>query len=221
MKVKDLIKKIRQHYILSNIIGVVLVFLLLLTGFMFGLDVYTHHGEEIEIPDLKNKPLDVAEMELEQLDLKISVSDTGYVKKLAPGSILDQIPEAGTMAKAGHTIYVIINSSTSPNIKIPDIIDNSSLREAEAKLRALGFRIEPARLIEGEKDWVYGLEDLSGREINAGEKIPVGKVLRVVVGDGSSSNEDVVDSTMMIEDDMEFEEVQEGGGDVDEFEEVL
>lgn len=213
MKVKDLFDKLKKHYVLRNLAGMALVSLLLLAGIIYGLDSYTHHGEEIEIPNLKNKSLDVAELELRMLDLNVCVSDTGYVKRLAPGCILDQIPEAGTMAKAGHTIYVVINSSTSPNITIPDIIDNSSLREAEAKLRALGFRLEPAKLIQGEKDWVYGVE-CNGRELSAGEKIPAGRSLRVVVGDGSTILEED-DSTMMLEDEGMFEEES---GDVDEFE---
>ena len=214
MKVKDLFGKIKEHYVLRNIAGMVMVVVLLLAGVIYGLDSYTHHGEEIEIPDLHNKPLGVADIELRKLKLNVCVSDTGYVKNLTPGCILDQIPEAGTMAKAGHTIYVVINSSTSPNITIPDIIDNSSLREAEAKLRALGFRLEPARLISGEKDWVYGLE-CNGREISAGEKIPAGRILRVVVGDGSTSMDEDTDSTMLEEGEVIFEEE---GGDVDEFE---
>lgn len=211
MKVKDIFAKIKGHYVLSNLIAMAVVFLIILAGVIYGLDKYTRHGEEVEIPDLMNKPLDVAEAELRQMDLNICVSDTGYVKKLSPNCILDQIPEAGTKAKAGHTIYVVINSSTSPNITIPDIIDNSSLREAEAKLRALGFKLEPAKLIEGEKDWVYGLE-YNGRELSAGEKVPAGKVLRVVVGDGST-NLDENDSLMQNNGGVIFE-----GGEEDDFE---
>lgn len=213
MKVKDLFDSLKKHYVLRNLAGMALVSMLLLAGIIFGLDSYTHHGEEVEIPDLKNMSLDVAELQLRSLELNVCVSDTGYVKKLAPGCILDQIPEAGTMAKAGHTIYVIINSSTSPNITIPDIIDNSSLREAEAKLRALGFKLEPAKLVTGEKDWVYGVE-CNGRELSAGERIPAGRVLRVVVGDGSTNLDEDPDSVMVDDGGIIFDE----GGDVDEFE---
>lgn len=213
MKVKDIFAKIKEHYVLRNLVGMALVTALLIAGVIYGLDRYTQHGEEVIIPDLQNKNLTIAEHELGALNLNVCVSDTGYVKKLEPGCILDQIPEAGTKAKAGHTIYVIINSSTSPNITIPDIIDNSSLREAEAKLRALGFKLEPAKLISGEKDWVYGLE-YNGRELMAGEKVPAGKVLRVIVGDGSTNlDESIGDSLSSGDDGIIFE-----SGDVDEFE---
>ena len=211
MKVKDTFAFIKKHYVLGNFIAMALVLLLVLTGVIYGLDSYTRHGEEIEIPDLKNKPIDIVEKELEQLDLNVCVNDTGYVKQLAAGSILDQVPEAGTMAKAGHTIYVVINASSSPNISIPDIIDNSSLREAEARLRALGFKLEPAKVIAGEKDWVYGVE-YNGRELMSGDKVPAGRVLRVVVGDGSTNLDEHPDSLMF--DDMVMPE----GGETDEFE---
>lgn len=216
MKAKDIIAFIKKHYVLSNFAAMALVLLLVLTSVIYGLDSYTRHGEEIEIPDLRNKPVDIVEKELEQLDLNVCVNDTGYVKQLAAGCILDQVPEAGTMAKAGHTIYVVINSSSSPNITIPDIIDNSSLREAEAKLRALGFRLDPAKIIAGEKDWVYGLE-YNGRELMAGEKVPAGRVLRVVVGDGSTNLDENPDSIMTNEEDG----VMYDGGETDEFEVIL
>ena len=50
-----------------------------------------------------------------------------------------------------------VNSPSSPTFAIPDIVDNSSVREAEAKLTAMGFRLLPAQQVEGEKDWVYGI----------------------------------------------------------------
>ena len=42
-------------------------------------------------------------------------------------------------------------------MSVPDIMDNSSLRQAEAKLRALGFRVTEPEYISGEKDWVYSV----------------------------------------------------------------
>ncbi len=193
MKVKDIFALRKKHYVLSNILGIVIVGLLLLTGVIYGLDSYTRHGEEIVIPNLYEKSLSDAKRELGTMELNVCVSDTGYVKKLAAGCILDQIPEAGTKAKAGHTIYVVINASSSPYITIPDIIDNSSLREAEARLRALGFKLAPARLIAGEKDWVYGIE-YNGRDLSAGDRVPAGKELCVVVGDGSTNLDENLDS---------------------------
>lgn len=40
---------------------------------------------------------------------------------------------------------------SAPKVSVPDIMDNSSLRQAEAKLRALGFRVTEPEYISGEK----------------------------------------------------------------------
>jgi hypothetical protein len=95
--------------------------------------------------------LDEAKAEIESLHLQIVVSDTGYVKNLPPDCILEQTPANGTKVKSGHIIYVIINSASTPTLAIPDVIDNSSLREAEAKLTAMGFKLAATEYISGEK----------------------------------------------------------------------
>ena len=78
---------------------------------------------------------------------------------------------------------------------IPDVADNSSLRQAQAKLLNAGFKLNQIQLVNGEKDWVYGVK-YQGRQLAAGEKIPLGASLTLMVGDGSgdmSEEEDSVD----------------------------
>ena len=66
---------------------------------------------------------------------------------------------------------------------VPDVADNSSFRQAEAKLQSVGFKLTEVQLIPGEKDWVYGVK-YQDRELSAGEKVPVGAALTLIVGDG-------------------------------------
>ena len=68
-----------------------------------------------------------------------------------------------------------------PKVAIPDIIDNSSFRQAEARLRALGFKLTDPEYIEGEKDWIYGVK-YNGKKLTSGEKIPREAVLTLCVG---------------------------------------
>ena len=71
---------------------------------------------------------------------------------------------------------------------IPDVADNSSLRQAQAKLLSAGFKLNQVQLVNGEKDWVYGVK-YQGRQLTAGEKIPMGASLTLMVGDGAGSME--------------------------------
>ena len=126
-------------------------------GTSFAIDIYTHHGESVAIPNIKQKSFADAEHILADAGLSVVVSDTGYVKSLPPDCILEQSPAAGSHVKTGHVIYVIVNASRSPEISLPDIIDNSSLREAMAKLTAMGFKLTQPQFVPGEKDWVVGV----------------------------------------------------------------
>ena len=142
----------------------------------------------------------------------MEVTDTGYVKTLPPGCILEQSPAPGARVKSGHGISVTINATSSPTITLPDVIDNCSLREAMAKLTAMGFKLGQPEFIAGEKDWVYGIL-VKGRHVASGDKIPVDDVLIIQVGNGMRSADDSVNYV-----DPVFQQEEEG--DVDDFEEV-
>jgi beta-lactam-binding protein with PASTA domain len=188
--------------------AMVLVVILLCIGIGFGLDAYTHHGEGIVVPDLKGMTYEKAYALLDEKGLAIVVNDSGYNKQLPANSVLAQTPAFGQKVKQGHIIYVTVNSPHSPTFAIPDIVDNSSLREAEARLMAMGFRLTAPQLIDGEKDWVYGIL-CQGRRISNGDRIPIDYPLTLMVGKGTF---DDADSILYVE--------PVGESEVDEFEEV-
>lgn len=183
MKAKDFFGKIFSVRLWMNLLYMLIVILLLCMGVKFGLDIYTHHGEEISIPDVKHKLIEDATHILEGKELKVVVSDTGYVKTLPADCVLEQSPAAGQKVKSGRVVYVVINSSSSPLLTIPDIIDNCSYREARAKLMAMGFKVGPTEFISGEKDWLYGLKS-KGQMLRQGQKVSVNDVIVMQVGDG-------------------------------------
>ena len=79
---------------------------------------------------------------------------------------------------------------------MPDIADNCSLREAEARLKALGFKLAPNEYIEGDKDWVLGVK-CRGQNVAAGERVPIDAPVTLVVGNSEidgSMDEDGFDS---------------------------
>ena len=144
----------------------------------------------------------------------MQVVDTGYIKTLPADCILEQIPKGGERVKSGRIIYLTINSSKSPTITLPDVIDNSSLREAMAKLQSMGFKLTAPKQVPGEKDWVYGIM-VGDKSVVAGEKIPVDKPLTIMVGNGMRS---ASDSVSYVE--PTYRNNNSGSNDVDDFEEV-
>ena len=181
--------KVGSYYVLLNFLGMAVVVVLLCLAVKFGLAVYTHHGEGIAVPELKGMSYHRARLLLEENGLNIVVSDSGYVKTMPADCILAQTPGHGSKVKSGHTIYVTVNSPSSPTFAIPDIVDNSSYREAEAKLMAMGFRLTKPQRVIGEKDWVYGIL-CRGRRVSNGDRVPIDYPLTLMIGTGNYDEED-------------------------------
>lgn len=184
MKARDFLGKVFTRMVVLNLLAMMLVVILLCLGALWGLDIYTHHGQAIVVPQLKGMSYEKALHLLESDGLCMVVSDSGYNKKLPANTILAQTPGYGQKVKEGHVIYVTVNSPNSPTFTIPDVIDNSSIREAEAKLNAIGFRLLPPQQVTGEKDWVYGIL-CRGRRVSNGDRIPIDFPLTLLVGRGS------------------------------------
>ena len=213
MKVKEFFGKFCSKFLIGNLLAMVLVVIALMLGVKYGLDWYTHHGEGIEVPKLEGMLYREARMLIEENNLNIIVSDSGYNKRLPADCILAQNPGPGTSVKQGHTVYVTVNSPASPSFAIPDVVDNSSYREAEAKLMALGFKLLPPQQIAGEKDWVYGIL-CRGRRVSTGDHISIDTPLTLIIGNGQyDMDESEID---YIEPEYRMME----GGNVDDFEEL-
>ena len=191
MKTRDFFRKIFSLRLWLNLALMLVVVVLLCLGVKVGLDIYTHHGEEISVPDVRRKAFADAEHILTGNGLGVVVSDTGYVKTLPPDCILEQSPEPGKKVKSGRVVYVVINSSHSPMLTIPDIIDNCSYREARAKLIAMGFKVGTTEYISGEKEWLYGLKS-NGKMLRNGQKVSVNDIIIMQVGDGMRDMNDSI-----------------------------
>ena len=198
MTIKEFFSFKTNKYFWLNLIAMMAVVILLLFGVLKWLDVYTRHGEAVVVPDVKGMTVGEAEMLLRNHGLVCVVSDSNYVKNKPAGSILELNPSAGQKVKEGRTIYLTINTLDVPLRLVPDVADNSSVRQAQAKILAAGFKLSENELISGEKDWVYGVK-YKGRQLNMGDKVPVGATLTLLVGDGETKVQDS-DSLEIVED---------------------
>lgn len=202
MRTKDFFGKFFSKFLVGNLLAMLIVVILAMFGVKYGLEWYTHHGEGIEVPKLEGKKFSQARAIIDDLKLNIVVSDSGFNKKLPADCILMQNPGYGTKVKQGHTIYVTVNSPSSPSFAIPDVVDNSSYREAAARLMAIGFKLLEPQMVPGEKDWVYGII-CDGKKVSAGERISIDHPLTLMIGNGQyQTDEDEVEPEYrMIEED--------------------
>jgi len=197
MTIKEFFSFKANRFFWVNIIAMVVVAVLIVFGALKGLDIYTRHGQAVVVPDVKGMSVSEAEKMFRDQGLTYVVSDSNYVKNKPSGIILDLNPSVGQKVKEGRTIYLTINTLSTPLCVVPDVADNSSVRQAQAKLMAAGFELTENRMVSGEKDWVYGVI-YQGHQLQIGDKAPIGATLTLMVGDGVQSAG--ADSVDMVED---------------------
>lgn len=200
ISLKDFFSFKKNRFFWLNLLAMILVVIGAIWGTLHWLDVYTHHGQSVTVPNVKGLPLKEAENEIIKQKLNAIAIDSNYVKGMPAGAVLEQNPEGNSKVKEGRTIYLTINTADVPKIVIPDIIDNSSYRQADARLRAMGFKLTAPEMIEGEKDWVYGVK-YKDKQLLTGDRIPRESVLTLCIGSGDMLDTDSLlrDSTIVIE----------------------
>ena len=184
MTIKEFSSFKENKYLWWNVIAMIVLTGLLIFLVLKGIDVYTQHGKSVLVPNLKGMNEEEARMMLRNRGLDCAVVDSSYDKDKISGCILEQNPSDGQHVKKGRTIYLTVNSLTMPMQTIPDVADNSSVRQATAKLISAGFQLTANQSVTGERDWVYGIK-YNGRQLMLGEKVPTGATLTLMVGNGT------------------------------------
>ena len=155
------------------------------------LDRYTNHGEQISVPSVVGKTAYEAESMLGERGFMAVISDSTYKKGAKPGAVLDQNPKAGSMIKSGRIVYLSINLFGEPLVQVPDLAHNCSMREAEIKLKSLGFKLTaPQYVIGQDKDMVLMVKQ-GRREVKAGEMVSKERALTLYVGAGAEKTDTI------------------------------
>ena len=194
-------KKRTIGWILLNLLIMAALAILLIIITFKWIESYTRHGEYIMVPDVSGMYEEEAGQALAAAGLKYEVLDYKYDKMMVEGGVIEQKPKPGAYVKDGRKIYLTLNSGKEPMRAVPDVADNSSLRAAESKLRAAGFKLGRTVYIDGDLDWVYEIR-YQGLEIAAGTEIPEGSTVTIVAGNGNPVIRiEEVDSTTVIDTD--------------------
>ncbi|PYV30125.1 MAG: hypothetical protein DMG22_21275 [Acidobacteria bacterium] len=95
-------------------------------------------GRETKVPNLVGVPLQTAEGAARQQGLDIKVEDKLY-SNLPTGSIVSQLPSAGTPIKIGQHVDVLVSLGPK-NVAVPEVV-GSSLRAAEISAVQRGLTV--------------------------------------------------------------------------------
>lgn len=177
-----LAKLIKNPFVI-NFLLMFAVLALVVFGTLKWLDQYTHHNEVVVVPDVKGLNMDEAVSFFENNGLRYNIIDSVFSKDVAPGTIVELMPVAGSKVKEGRIVFVTLNALSSQMAGVPDVSD-MSFRQAYALLRARGFEAVEIEYVPGDfKDLVIAVE-LRGRPLKSEEKVPLTSQLVLKVSNG-------------------------------------
>lgn len=116
----------------------VLVIIILIT--LKGLQVYTRHGQSHPVPDFFGMTPPEARKIAQNNNLRIEIIDSVFVEDVAPGAIVDQVPEAGHGVKQNRNVFVSINSNLPEMVSVPQLTD-ISFRQAQVLIENSGLNV--------------------------------------------------------------------------------
>ena len=171
----------------NNILAAIGVVVVVLAIAYFSLGYYTRHGEGAPIPQLKGMQVSRATALLDQQGFKYLI-DSVYVLDQAPGTVIEQDPDAGTNVKDGRTVYLTVVTQLAPNVQLPDL-EQSTYREAVATLSNFGIKIgDTTYKSDIARDRILEVR-FGGQVIKTGTKLPKGSKVDLVLGDGKGASE--------------------------------
>lgn len=181
MKLKaNSVKDIFIHLGIIVAIGIVMI----LTFFYIYLPVTTHHGESITVPQLEGVHLDELNEFILARDLRYEVTaDSGYSAEHPPLTVLSQNPKEGQKVKENRKIYISLNATTPPMVKMPRLVDGS-LKNAQMVLESYGLVLGGIIYEPHEFQNAVLKQKANGKEIEEGEDIAKGSTINLVIGNG-------------------------------------
>lgn len=186
---KDTLGGLLFHFFLAS--GLLLVLLLLY--FYAYLPGTTNHGETITVPSIEGMQIAQLEDFLIKRNLRYEVNDSAYSSEYPPLTVLKQYPQAGSKVKEGRKIFISLNRISPPTVPVPALVDGSVVN-ADAVLRSNELKRGRIELVAGPFNVVKEMK-YQGRTIEAGQPVPKGAIIDLVVMDGGSSSFDAPDYT--------------------------
>ena len=102
------------------------------------LDQYTRHGEELVVPDFSNLTFEEAESMAEAHDMRVSITDSVFLKRMKKGAVYRQNPAPGSRVKKDKLVTLTVNAKISKTVTMPDLV-GLSMRQAKAEILSRGL----------------------------------------------------------------------------------
>ncbi|MBQ0068871.1 MAG: PASTA domain-containing protein [Bacteroidales bacterium] len=189
-----------KHPIITNSVLIVFAFIAAIYIGLLFIDVFTSHGQERLVPEVRNLPLEQAIEKLEDAGLSWDIADsTNFNESFKPGVIIDQEPKAGSYIKAIRTVYLSVNALHPRIVSMPQL-QETSIRQGLAMLRSMGFKSIEVDSIASPYQGLIVQVSVNGKQVAPGTGVAINAKVKLSVGDGSIKSDNpyqAIDSALI------------------------
>lgn len=173
----------KEHPILVNLLGVIVTFIAVWYAIYMLIDVFTLHGQEAKVPNVRNMTLDNAIRKIEAAGFDWEISDSLFNEAIKPGMVLEQEPKGNAMAKTTRVIHLTINAFNPKMVNLP-ILSDISCRDAVNRLTSMGFKFVKVDTVPSADEGLVLSVKVNGHPITPGSKVSIKDQISIEVGDG-------------------------------------
>ena len=173
----------KKHPIIANLIGVIVTFIAVWYAIYLLIDVFTLHGQEAKVPNVRNMTLDNAIRKIEAAGFDWEISDSLFNEAIKPGMVLEQEPKGNAMAKTTRVIHLTINAFNPKMVNLP-ILSDISCRDAVNRLTSMGFKFVKVDTVPSADEGLVLSVKVNGHPITPGSKVSIKDQISIEVGDG-------------------------------------
>lgn len=164
-------KSARAKWIVAGVVAVFFIALILISvDWVMGALVHTR--KEVTVPDITKKPVTAALNMLAANNLALKQAGVEFNQEVAPGSVLRQLPSAGSTVREGRVIRVWI-SQGDEMVFVPSVV-GTNLRNAQLAVRQAGLlvdKVDNAYSLTYEKGLIISQTPKADSMVNKGEKV--------------------------------------------------
>ena len=168
----------RKAWIIAGVIAVFFLVLIFISiDWVFGALVHTR--KEVQVPDITQKPVTAALNALAANNLALKQAGVEFAKDVPSGSVLRQLPTAGSTVREGRIIRVWISQGDEMAF-VPNV-GGSDLRAAQLAVRQAGLlvnKVENAYSLTHEKGLIVS------QSLKADSMVEKGQGIDLVISNG-------------------------------------
>lgn len=157
------------------------------------LDIYTHNGESLSVPNFTGLTIDEVENLANEHLLRFEVIDSVYINSAAGGTVVEQSPDPDFKVKENRTIFLTVNAMNKEKVPMPKLV-NITLRQATSTLETYGLKIGEISYAPDIAKNVVLEQKYKDKNIENNTLIIKGESIDLVLGIGESNEKAIVPS---------------------------